>query len=320
MTTGPSNPAATQPAGEFRAGGTDVEARRRRGRVVEPIVDLRDALPAGPIRTEEDGTIVLPAMTRLAAVESVAGSHPGVAAAAGSLANPHTRAVATVGGALAQRTRCPYFRTPGFECHKTGHVGCPARHGDHRFGVLWATSACLAPHPSTMAMVLLCHDATIVTNRGMHDVAGFLGDGTDPSRDHMLALDEVITEVRVPPPFSGERAAYSRVAGRALAEWPMVEAVVRLDVAEGSIASARVGVGAVAPIPLRLAAVEDALVGRSVTDDLARVAGIAVPSVDAPDQTRYKLDLLRTLVGDVASAAAAGGGSSERSMHEAPLR
>ena len=316
----PSSLEDVHAVGEFRAGGTDVEARRRRGRAVEPIVDLRDALVADPIRTEEDGTIVLPAMTRLAALGSVAGSHPGVAAAAGSLANPHTRAVATVGGSLAQRTRCPYYRNPAFECHKTGHAGCPARHGDHRFGVLWATSACLAPHPSTMAMVLLCHDATLVTNRGRYDVQRFLGDGSDPSRDHALAGDEVITEVRIPPPFPGERAAYSRVAGRALAEWPMVEGVIRLDVAEDSIVSARVGVGGVAPIPLRLAAVEEVLIGRSASDDLAHVARAAVPSVDAPEQTRYKLDLLRTLVGDVAVAAASGTGTSERSMHEAPLR
>ncbi len=303
--------------GEYRAGGTDVEARRRRARVPFDVTDLRDRLGPPDIQRDSDGSVRIAAMTRLAALAQLQDSHPGLAAAAGSLANPHIRAVATVGGSLLQRSRCPYFRTAGVECIRTGVPDCPARRGDHRFGVVEDTDGCLAPHPSTTALAVLAYGGWVSTTTREVVPIDELLDAGQTADDHGLARDEILTGVTLPAPFEGERAAYGRIAGRVLAEWPMVEALVRLDVADGSVRAARVVAGAVAPRPIRLEAMEERLVAGD--DVSASMVGVTAGWI-ALDQTAHKVELLRVLVADLVEAATSGGAGSEQAFGERPIR
>ena len=98
----------------------------------------------------------------------------------------------------------------------------------------------------------------------------------------------------MPPPLEGERAAYFRATSRALAEWPLVEAVVRVVVDGGTIEFARVAVGGVAPVPLRLEPVEEALTGRPAsTEVFDQAASLAASGATPLPVTGYKVDLLR---------------------------
>ena len=80
------------------------------------------------------------------------------------------------------------------------------------------------------------------------------GDGRDGTRDHTLAPEERILAINLPPPVAGERAAYRRAISRTYAEWPLVEAVVRIVLDGDRIRLARIAVGGIAPVPLRLPA------------------------------------------------------------------
>jgi xanthine dehydrogenase YagS FAD-binding subunit len=143
-------------------------------------------------------------------------------------------------------------------------------------------------------MALLAYGAEVGVAAGADlPVAGLYGDGTDGRHDHQLGEHEILTAVQMPPALEHERAAYSRATSRALAEWPLVEAVVRLIMSGETIEFAAVAVGGVAPVPLRLEQVEQALTGRPASGEvLARAASLSTSGASSLPMTRYKLELL----------------------------
>ena len=114
------------------------------------------------------GAARIGASTTIAAIAAdarIAAAYPGIAAAAGGLATPQIRHLATLGGNLAQRSRCWYYRNPHIACLKKGGGACPAREGNHLYGVVFDLGPCVAPHPSTMATALLAYEAKVATNQ-----------------------------------------------------------------------------------------------------------------------------------------------------------
>lgn len=293
---------ASKAEGEFRAGGTDLSERRRSGIADGPVVDLRDLKALEGIEPDASGAVRIGARVRIVALArdpAVRAGYPGLAAAAAALATPQIRAVGTLGGNLLQRNRCWYYRHPATSCFKKGGDSCPARDGDHLYGVCFDRGPCVAPHPSTLGMALLAHEATVdIHARPSRYVGELYGDGADPTRDHLLEPDELLTAIVLPPPVAGERAGYLRAIGRAQAEWPLVEAVVRL-VADETISFARVAIGGVAPVPLRLPMVEEALIGLPPTSQtFQHAASLATTGVNPLPMTEYKVGLTRATILD----------------------
>lgn len=218
--------------------------------------------------------------------------------ACGALATPQIRAMASLGGALLQRTRCWYYRNPAFDCFKKGGSACPARSGDHRYGILFDRGPCAFPHPSTPGLVLLAYEADVsIAGGARRSISALYGDGSDPRHDHTLAEGEILSQVHLPAPLKDERAAYFRAISRARAEWPLIEAVVRLQVDGERISFARVAVGGVANIPLRLPQVEAALLDQpAVEATFAAAAKLALEGAQPLPMTGYKLALLEGTV------------------------
>jgi xanthine dehydrogenase YagS FAD-binding subunit len=289
---------------EFRASGTDLSERRRSGVSRGPLIDIAPTPDMIGIAWSSTGTARIGASTSIAAIVSdprLAAAYPGIAAAACGLATPQIRHLATIGGNLAQRSRCWYYRNPHIDCLKKGGTRCPAREGNHLYGVVFDLGACVAPHPSTMATALLAYDARVKTNqRTALTIEQLLGDGSNSAADHALTPGEMIETVDLPPPLAGERAAYERAIGRAYAEWPLVEVVARVVVANGAFEFVRLTAGGVAPVPIRLNAAEAATQGASVSPaTIAAAAGAATRSAKPLPMTAYKLDLLSGLVQDL---------------------
>jgi xanthine dehydrogenase YagS FAD-binding subunit len=288
---------AVAASGEFRAGGTDVQERLRSGVSRGPIIDLRELVGLDVICWGEGGAATIGALVPVAALaadERVHRSYPGLGAAAGRLATPQIREVGTVGGNLLQRNRCWYYRHPATSCFKKGGDTCPARSGNHLHGVCFDLGPCVAPHPSTLGMALLAYEAEVDCHGGPpRSIATLFGDGSDPRTDHQLAPGELVTSISLRPPRRDERAAYFRVMSRADAEWPLVEAVARLGLVGGVIEFARVAVGGVAPMPLRLPGVEELLVGQPATPQrLQRAAAASTRHANPLPMTGYKVELL----------------------------
>jgi xanthine dehydrogenase YagS FAD-binding subunit len=275
-------------------------------------VDLSGVSALRGITWRADGGARVGATTPVAAIaddERLRAAYPALAAVAAAVATPEVRASATLGGNLLQRNRCWYYRNPQFSCYQTGGDTCPAREGVHLYSVAVDQGPCVAPHPSSLAMALLAYDATVeVHRRGALAVADLYGDGSDPTRDHVLAGDEVLLGVDLPAPAPGERAAYRRVTDGAGTQWPLVEAVARLVVSDGTIAAGAVAAGAVARPPLRLAEVEAALAGRPADPKTAHAAAAEATARCRPlPQTGYKVGLLRDTVLDVLEGAVSAG-------------
>ncbi|MGP3683525.1 FAD binding domain-containing protein [Streptomyces sp. IBSNAI002] len=296
--------------GELRAGGTDTTARRSSGISPGPFTDLGGIgrlrgtapLPGGGLRIG-----ALTTLAALAADPQLREGWPALALPAGTAATPQIRAAGTLGGNLLQRNRCWYFRNPHVGCFQKGGTGCPAREGDHHFGVVSGDGPCVAPHPSTLAMALLAYDAEAeIHGESPRGVADLYGDGDGLHRaDHLLAPDRILTGVRLPAPLPGERAAYHRAISRSHAEWPLVEATARLALDGTTVTHAAVAAGGVARVPLRLPEVEAALIGREATPgQLAAAASRVLTRCRPLPQTGYKATLFRDTVLEALEQAA----------------
>jgi xanthine dehydrogenase YagS FAD-binding subunit len=302
MTTA-SMTASTESA-EFRAAGTDISERRRSGVSRGPLIDIAAASDSIAIEWGADGAARIGAFTAIATIATdarIAAAYPGIAASALGLATPQIRHLATLGGNLAQRSRCWYFRDPHIACLKKGGGDCPARSGNHLYSVAFDLGPCVAPHPSTMAAALLAYDAVIVTNqRPGLSIRELLGDGSDGTADNALASGEIIRAIELPAPLQAERAFYKRAISRSHAEWPLVEVCARAVVADGTFQFIRISAGGIAPVPLRLAASEAALHGKPASAaNIAEAARQATAGANPLPMTGYKLDLLEGVVHDL---------------------
>ena len=272
----------------FLAGGSDLLDRKRHGLFEGSWTDLSH-LDASIDATNGLRIGAMAPIADLARVES----HRGLAEAAGHLATPQIRRQGTVAGNLVQSSRCRYFRHPHLHCTHKGDPECGAREGHDANAVLFdpGERGCPHPHPSTLGMALMAYDAEVEVNGARRPVAD-LYDANDRTRTHRLADDEVIEAIHVPA-VGDERSCYVRVSARAKAEWAIVECCVRFRVEDGLIAAAQVAVGAVAPVPMRLPKVEEALVGQRLDEAaFARAASLATEGANPLAQSRYKLAIL----------------------------
>jgi xanthine dehydrogenase YagS FAD-binding subunit len=306
----PSAMTATTQRAEFRAAGTDLSERRRSGVSTGPLIDISAAPDTIGMHWDADRSLRIGAFTTIAAIAAdplVAAAYPGLAAAAQGLATPQIRHLATLGGNLAQRSRCWYFRNPHIACLKKGGSDCPARSGNHLYHVAFDLGPCVAPHPSTMAAALLAYEAKAATDqRSGLTIGDVLGDGTNGAADNALQPGEMIRSIELGLPLEGERALYKRAISRTYADWPLVEVCARAVIKNGAFEFIRLTAGGIAPVPLRLAAAEAALQGKR-----ANVAAIAVAAERATSgakplpMTGYKLDLLKGVVQDLLERLAA---------------
>ena len=156
----------------------------------------------------------------------------------------------------------------------------------------------MAPHPSTLAAALLAYDATVTTSRRRAlKITDLLGEGRDGTRDNTLEAEEEILSISLQPPTTGERAAYRRAISRAYAEWPLVEAVVRIVLDGEKVRLARIAAGGIAPVPLRLQEAENALVGSRFDETaIAKAVELAASRANPLPLTGYKVNLLKGLV------------------------
>jgi xanthine dehydrogenase YagS FAD-binding subunit len=301
----------TERLAEFLAGGTDLMERRRSGVavLVPQRLPLTDAMRSITWRADGGATIgAAVTIDRLARDAAMMAAYPGLALAAGGLATPEIRRMATVGGNLTQRSRCWYYRNHTTPCLKKGGDSCPARTGNHLYGVVFDLGSCVAPHPSTLGAALLAYDAVVMTSaRPSLTLSDIFGDGRDGTRDHHLLDGEIVQCIHLPTPWVGERAHYTRAISRAHAEWPLAEIVLRLVKDAGVVQQTAVAFGGIAPVPVRLSSVEQALMGARVNAlpfaDLKRRASANVTPLP---MTGYKVALIEGLLTEALEALVAG--------------
>jgi xanthine dehydrogenase YagS FAD-binding subunit len=298
---------AAEPAGAFLGGGTNLVDLMKLG-VAAPnvLVDVA-RLPHDRIEALSDGGVRIGAAVRnseLAADRTIRARYPVLSQALLSGASGQLRNLATTGGNLLQRTRCVYFQDTSKPCNKrVPGSGCPARDGHHRnLAILGASDACIATHPSDMAVALVALDAVVRVQGPNGERSIPLVDfhrlpGHEPQRDTVLAHGELITSVDLPPLAFAARSAYRKVRDRASYAFALVSAAAALDVAGGVVRDVRLALGGVAHKPWRATRAEDVLRGAPATAEMFGHAAEAVLAEARPlEQNAFKVPLVRNVL------------------------
>jgi xanthine dehydrogenase YagS FAD-binding subunit len=281
------------------------------------LVDI-SRLPLKNVEEMPDGGLRIGAQvpnSALAADALVRTRYPVLSQALLAGASGQLRNKATTGGNLLQRTRCPYFYDTAAACNKRDPgSGCSAIGGYNRgLAILGASDACIATHPSDMAVAMTTLDAQIEllnANQTTRRVA--IGDfhrlpGDTPHIETVLEPSEMITNVVLPPPPPG-RQLYRKVRDRASYEFALVSVAVIVATERETITAARVAFGGVAHKPWRSPEAEAALMGRPATMATFRAAAdAAMRKAVGRGHNDFKIELARrTLCRTLANATRAG--------------
>ena len=280
--------ALREPGTQLLAGGTELVNWLKEG-IESPtrVVDI-GGLPLADVEVTQTGLRIgaLARMSDVATHPAVRSDYPVLAQSLLLAASAQLRNMATIGGNLLQRTRCPYFRADtALPCNKrVPGSGCAARHGDTSAQAIFGWSEqCVATHPSDLAVALAALEATVV-------VRGEAGErripatefhrlpGAEPARHTELRPDELVLGVEVP---AAGRSQYVKVRARASYEFAVVSAAAVVRLSGTTVEEARIALGGVAPRPWRLPEAEKALVGMDIRDRAGLLGAVAGAFGDA---------------------------------------
>jgi xanthine dehydrogenase YagS FAD-binding subunit len=243
--------------------------------------------------------------TAVAADRRVRERYPLLSEAILAGASAQIRNMATVGGNLLQRTRCGYFYDDAARCNKRAPgTGCDAIDGFNRMhAILGASTACVATHPSDMAVALAALDAlvTVEGHNGARDIPLIdfhVLPGETPQIETVLETGELITAVTLPPGLAG-RSSYRKVRDRASYAFALISVAAALEVQDGVVKEVRIALGGVAHKPWRANAAEAALKGGPATGAAFRAAAQAeLASARGLRDNAFKIELGQRVITD----------------------
>lgn len=283
-----------------KAGGMDLLDLMKEG-IVQPtrVVNLKSIPTLGDVRLDVSG-MQLGALVTLAQIERHAGiqSHyRALAEAASHAATPQVRNAATIGGNLLQRPRCWYFRNEHF------HRVAEADHSEHQHHAIFENQQTIMVHASTLATPLLAYDASVhlTLGKGSSRAVALKDFLLPPSmkrdRDTVIANGEILTHVSVPPIQPNTRCAYHKQTERDSYDWPICDVAVVLQMNGETVASARIVLGWVAPVPRRAVESEEILAGRVIDEQSAsEAAAAAIRGATPLAKNAYKVPVLETVI------------------------
>jgi len=223
-------------------------------------------------------------------------------------ASPQIRNMASTGGNLLQRTRCPYFRDLAHRCNKREPgSGCDAMEGHNRMLAILGTSEhCIATNPSDQNVALMALEATVHIRGGGPKNGGersvpiaefYKLPGTTPHIETVLEPGDLITSVTLPAPAAGARSGYLKLRDRAAYEFALASAAVVLGVSGGKVTHARVALGGVGTVPWRAREAEAVLMGKPATrEQFVRAAEAALKDAKPRSENGFKVELAKRCV------------------------
>ncbi len=304
---------------EVIAGGTNL-LDRMKVFLDEPdqLIDI-SRLSFNQIQPTSQGGLRIGALvrnTQLADDATVRQNYPLLSRAILSGASQQIRNVATIGGNILQRTRCPYYYDTGFACNKRKPgSGCPAATGLNRMNaILGASDQCVAVHPSDMCVALAALDAIV-------EIEGAKGKrqipftdlhrlpGNQPQFDTVLQPGELITAVILPPMSAAKSGVYLKLRDRSSYAFALVSVAAIVEISQNKIKTARLALGGVAHKPWRATAAEQFLIGKSVDDDtLQQAATLALQGAKPLAYNGFKVEMTKRAIRRAIGISANGGG------------
>jgi xanthine dehydrogenase YagS FAD-binding subunit len=232
--------------------------------------------------------------------------YPAIAQSLQLAASAQLRNMATLGGNVLQKTRCPYFRDPSWSACNKRHPGsgCAAIGGFNRnHAVLGVDDSCISQYPGDLATALIAMDAQVELygpqgSRRLPFSSLHTPVNGQPHIENTLQTGELITGFNVPPGAWNRRSLYLKVRDRSSYEFAVAAAAVALDLEGDRVRNVRIGLGGVAYQPWRSRDAEQALLGETLNEAAAEAAATAaLKGATTHGHNDYKPELARrTLV------------------------
>ncbi len=286
------------------AGGTTLVDLMKIG-VLEPdaVVDISriGSLEGYDVGADRMRFGALAKMSTVADDEAVIDAFPALSEALWKAASPQLRNVATLGGNILQRTRCPYFRDTAYaQCNKRNPgSGCAALEGGETglHAIFGGSQSCVAMYPGDFAQVLVAFDAEVTAegaggSRTIPFADLHVPPGDTPEVETVLKPGEIVTEISVPVIPAMANSLYLKARDRESYAFASASAAVGVEMEGDVVRDVRIGLGGVASVPWRATAAEDSLRGQPLTEETAREAGrIAFQDADPLEGSAYKIAL-----------------------------
>jgi xanthine dehydrogenase YagS FAD-binding subunit len=287
----------------FKAGGVDLlDLMKDDISAPKRLVNIRNIQGLNEIREDEQGLHIGPlaTLTEIGEHQAIQKKYTAISDAADRVATPQIRNMATVGGNVAQRPRCWYFRSEDFQCRKKGGKHCFAQDGENDYHAIFDNRTCAIVHPSGIAVPLVALNARlqITSPKGKRDVLledFFISPEQDVTRENILQPDELITAITIPA--SDARSAYYKQGEKESFDWPIADVAVALTMQGSRCSKASIVLGAAAPRPYRAKAAEAQLINAEINESTARQAAQqAIAGATPLANNNYKIPIFEAIV------------------------
>jgi len=291
----------------FKAGGIDVLDLMKEG-LVRPgtVIHIRNIPDLDKIEYDPKSGLRIGANVTLSQMEAnpqIRDRYLALHLAVAHAGTPQIRNSATLGGNLAQRTRCWYFRSIDHQCYRKGSGICFAQEGENEFHAIINNQPCASVHSSSVSTALLAFNAKveILSSEGkkrevsMEDF--FVHPSVDSRTENVLNANEIITSVVVPAVSENTKSYYIKQAARESHDWAMADVAVVAEMSGTRCKKAEIALGAASPVPMKARASASSLSGTDINEDSAANAGeIAMKDATPLAKNSYKVPLFKTII------------------------
>ena len=297
-------------ASVFKSGGVDVFDLVKEGLLKpEKIINIRnipglDKIGYDPKKGLSIGSNVT--LAEMASNPDIKTNYLALHQAVNHAATPQLRNMSTLGGNIAQRNRCWYFRSADHECFRKGGDRCFARHsdtGENENHAIIDNGSCVSVHASSIATALMAFNASVVIvneegeKKEVHMDDFFVTAGKDIAKENILQTKEIITEIILPAPSKNTKSAYIKQVARESYDWSLGDVAVVLEVSGDTCRTASIVLGAAAPVPYRSLEAQQAIEKKTVNRENALAAAEAAISKARPlTKNGYKVPLFITTI------------------------
>ena len=289
--------------GRFLAGGMDLLSEMKEY-ILQPktVVNIK-GIPGLDKLQPGDKSWTIGSLVTIAELEDhpeLKKAFPGIYQAAADVGSRQIRNLGTVGGNLAQHSRCWYYRQRDVHCLKKGGDMCFARHGDNRYHSLFTGNTCISPVASNLSIIFGALNATVVVVKGGKEQRMTIDElykeaWHNPEAHNSLEAGDLILKVEVP--VQQRRSAYLAMSQRSQFDWAIVSCAAAANLEGNKLSQARVVLGAVSNVPYQVEAANQFLEGKELNEETTgKVADLLMEKVHVQTHNGYKVPITRTMI------------------------
>lgn len=289
--------------GMYLAGGNDTLGLLKEYLVNPSLLVNIKSLPGLDKIERNDDSWKIGALVTVGQIENdsdIAKTFPGLQQAAAEVGSQQIRNVATVGGNLAQHSRCWYFRHRDILCLKKGGDLCYARHGENRYHSLFTGNTCISPVVSNLATAFAALDAKAIVLRDGKETPMAMAElyqsaWENPQSHNSLKPGDLI--VRVEVPTARTSSAFIQMSDKHAFDWALVSCAAAANISGGKLSQPRVALGCIAPVPYQVEAANQFLDGKELSDDVAsQAADMILKDAEPHEHNGYKVPMAHALI------------------------